>query len=57
MKYIIFILSLFLLSCKPSYVFKESPCPTFDKQFKKDKKKSKKAIPVEKKEVLNPKFK
>lgn len=61
MKYLIFILFL-LTSCKTNYIFKDSPCPTFEQKYKKEKKSHsyKKQIIVKDKpkEIINmnPKF-
>ena len=55
MRYLYVVLFL-LLSCKSSYVFKEDPCPTFER-YTKSKKKHKKIVKEEEKIILNPKFK
>ncbi len=56
MKYLIVI--IFLISCKPSYVFNESPCPIFDRPIESKKKPKYKVEKDTKKEkvILNPKF-
>jgi hypothetical protein len=58
-----FIFLIFFVSCNSKYyLYKESPCPTFDVPFQKDKKTRKKKIPkytkIIKREdtIINPKF-